>query len=113
MARAVRHRGPDGFGLALRRGAGLVSTRLAIFDIPPGWQPMQAPTAARSWSTTARSSTTPSCAAELEARGGIYLDDPSDTEVVLRLLERDGLAALDKLNGQFAFALVGAGPRAR
>ena len=28
----------------------------------------------------------------------------SDTEVVLRLLEREGLAALDRFNGQFAFA---------
>jgi asparagine synthase (glutamine-hydrolysing) len=42
MAAAVRHRGPDGFGLALDAGAGLVSTRLAIFDIPRGWQPFEA-----------------------------------------------------------------------
>ena len=34
MAAAIRHRGPDGFGLALDAGAGLVSTRLAIFDLP-------------------------------------------------------------------------------
>src|SRR4051794_23817228 len=40
MARALRHRGPDGFGLALDPGAGLVSTRLAIIDIAGGWQPM-------------------------------------------------------------------------
>ena len=41
MARAIRHRGPDGYGIASGGGAGLVSTRLAIFDIPSGWQPMQ------------------------------------------------------------------------
>ena len=40
MARAMRHRGPDGYGIATDAGAGFVSTRLAIFDIPGGWQPM-------------------------------------------------------------------------
>ena len=42
MAAAIRHRGPDGFGLALDAGAGLVSARLAIFDLPRGWQPLEA-----------------------------------------------------------------------
>ena len=37
MAGAIRHRGPDGYGIASGGGAGLVSTRLAIFDIPSGW----------------------------------------------------------------------------
>ena len=41
MARSIRHRGPDGFGLVLDHGAGLVSSRLAIFDIPGGWQPIE------------------------------------------------------------------------
>ncbi|HEY7152174.1 MAG TPA: hypothetical protein VH391_10875, partial [Solirubrobacterales bacterium] len=40
MARAIRHRGPDGYGLVLDAGAGLVSTRLAIVDLPCGWQPL-------------------------------------------------------------------------
>ena len=43
MARALRHRGPDGFGLLLDEGAGLVSARLAIFDLPRGWQPLVRP----------------------------------------------------------------------
>ena len=37
-------------------------------------------------------------------RGRRGFQTTSDTEVVHRLLERDGLAALDRLNGQFAFA---------
>jgi asparagine synthase (glutamine-hydrolysing) len=41
MAGAIGHRGPDGFGYALDRGAGLVNTRLSIFDLPGGWQPIQ------------------------------------------------------------------------
>ena len=48
MARAMRHRGPDGFGLALDPGAGLVSTRLAIVDLPGGWQPLAGRAAGRS-----------------------------------------------------------------
>ena len=54
-------------------------------------------------STTARSTTTSSCRKEL-ADAGERFETTSDTEVVLRLLERDGLAALDRFNGQFAFA---------
>ena len=95
MARAIRHRGPDGFGIALDAGAGLVSTRLAIFDIPGGWQPLEAAPAAACSSTTARSTTTSSCARSCE-RAGVAFETTSDTEVVLRLLERDGLAALHR-----------------
>ena len=65
--------------------------------------------AGRCSSTTARSSTTPSCA-RARARRDRFATT-SDTEVVLRLLERDGLAALDRLNGQFAFAWWEPGPR--
>ena len=62
MARAIRHRGPDGFGLLLDPGAGLVSTRLAIFDLEHGWQPLvDGSRPAASSSTTARSTTTRSC----------------------------------------------------
>ena len=43
-----------------------------------------APTAAISWSSTARSTTIASCARELEARGERF-STPSDTEVLLRL----------------------------
>jgi asparagine synthase (glutamine-hydrolysing) len=41
--------------------------------------------------------------AELSARGDDFATT-CDTEVVLKLLEREGVAALDRLNGQFAFA---------
>jgi len=110
MARAVRHRGPDGFGLALGQSAGFVSTRLAIFDIQHGWQPMQSDAGGTLIVYNGEVFNHPELRAEL-ARDGINLETTSDTEVVLRLLERDGLAALDKLNGQFAFAWWEPGPR--
>ena len=110
MARAVRHRGPDGFGLALGQSAGFVSTRLAIFDIQHGWQPMQSDAGGTLIVYNGEVFNHPELRAEL-ARDGINLETTSDTEVVHRLLERDGLAALDKLNGQFAFAWWEPGPR--
>jgi asparagine synthase (glutamine-hydrolysing) len=102
MAGALRHRGPDGFGLARDAGAGFVSTRLAIFDIPGGWQPMLG---ARGTLLVYNGEVYnhPELRAEL-ARGGHAFHTTSDTEVVHALLERDGLAALPRLNGQLALA---------
>jgi asparagine synthase (glutamine-hydrolysing) len=99
MAGALRHRGPDGWGLAREAGAGLVSTRLAIFDVPGGWQPMRG----ERGSLLVYNGEVYNHP-ELRAQLGGEFATTSDTEVVLRLLERDGLAALHRLNGQFAFA---------
>ncbi len=99
MAGALRHRGPDGWGMAREAGAGLVSTRLAIFDVPGGWQPMRGP-AGTLLVYNGEVYNHPELRREL---GGSFATT-SDTEVVHRLLERDGLAALHRLNGQFAFA---------
>jgi asparagine synthase (glutamine-hydrolysing) len=103
MAHAIRHRGPDGFGLALDPGAGLVSTRLAIFDIPGGWQPLEVADSGGMLVYNGEVYNHPELRAELSGRGEAFATT-CDTEVVLRLLERDGLGALDRLNGQFAFA---------
>lgn len=99
MAGALRHRGPDGWGLARGAGFGLVSTRLAIFDVPGGWQPMRGERG-----TLLVYNGEVYNHPELRRELGGAFRTTSDTEVVLRLLERDGLAALDRLNGQFAFA---------
>jgi asparagine synthase (glutamine-hydrolysing) len=99
MAAALRHRGPDGWGLAREPGVGLVSTRLAIFDVPGGWQPMRGERGTL-LVYNGEVYNHPELRAQL---GGAYRTT-SDTEVVHRLLERDGLAVLECLNGQFAFA---------
>ena len=103
MARAIRHRGPDGYGYVLDHGAGLVSARLSIFDLPGGWQPLEAEPGGNVLVYNGEVYNHPELRAGLEA-GGERLATTCDTEVVLRLLEREGLAALDRLNGQFAFA---------
>jgi asparagine synthase (glutamine-hydrolysing) len=103
MAGAIRHRGPDGFGLALDVGAGLVSTRLAIFDLPRGWQPFESGPGGSILVYNGEVYNHPELRAELSARGQRF-DTTCDTEVVLRSLEVDGLPSLDRFNGQFAFA---------
>ena len=103
MAAAIRHRGPDGFGLAHGDGAGLVSARLAIFDIPGGWQPSQAGGDGSTLVYNGEIYNHPELREGLRADGR-SLQTTCDTEVLHALLGRDGLSALDLLNGQFAFA---------
>jgi asparagine synthase (glutamine-hydrolysing) len=103
MAGAIRHRGPDGFGLAIDTGAGFVSTRLAIFDIPGGWQPLETDAGGGLLVYNGEVFNHPELRRELELRGE-WFSTSCDTEVLLRLLQRDGLGALERLNGQFAFA---------
>jgi asparagine synthase (glutamine-hydrolysing) len=103
MARAIRHRGPDGFGLALDDGAGLVSTRLAIIDLPHGWQPFESGPEGSILVYNGEVYNHTELAAEMKGRGESFATT-CDTEVVLRLLEREGPEALHRLNGQFSLA---------
>jgi asparagine synthase (glutamine-hydrolysing) len=102
MAAAIRHRGPDGYGIALDHGAGFVSTRLAIIDIPGGWQPLEA-AGGSLLVYNGEIYNHVELRREL-TRAGERFETHSDTEVALRLLEREGTAALDRFNGQFALA---------
>src|SRR4029079_10350180 len=96
MARAIRHRGPDGYGLALDAGAGLVSTRLAIVDLPCGWQPLASEDNGDLLVYSVEFYNRIELRDELAARGERF-ETSSDTEVVLRMLEREGLDALHRL----------------
>lgn len=111
MLGALRHRGPDGEGVWRdpANRAVLVHARLAILDLSPaGTQPMGceavAGRPAHSWlACNGEIYNFRELRAELEARGETFLGQ-SDTEVVLRLLEREGAAALHRLAGMFALA---------
>lgn len=103
MARAIRHRGPDGYGIASGGGAGLVSTRLAIFDIPSGWQPMQGAHRDTVMVYNGEVFNHYELRRELEAQGERFRTT-SDTEILLRLLDRDGPQALHRCNGQWGIA---------
>jgi asparagine synthase (glutamine-hydrolysing) len=110
MAAAMRHRGPDGYGYALDHGVGLVNTRLSIFDLPGGWQPIEDSPGGSLIVYNGEVYNHYELRRDLESRGETFRTT-SDTEIVLRLLEREGTACLDRFNGQFAFAWWQPGPR--
>lgn len=120
LTAALRHRGPDGEGAWCdpEGRAGLVHARLAILDpSDAGAQPMGWDGIVGGEVEYGGEKRSPSywivfngeiynfreLRAELESAGEIF-HGKSDTEVLLRLLMREGKAALLKLAGMFAFA---------
>lgn len=104
MAGELGHRGPDGVGLYLDAGLGLVNTRLSIVDLAGGDQPIGNEDG-RCWVVqNGEIYNHPELRRELEALGHRFRTD-SDTEVIVHAYEAWGLACLDRFNGPFAFAL--------
>ncbi|WP_308216136.1 asparagine synthase (glutamine-hydrolyzing) [Pseudonocardia humida] len=105
MLDRVRHRGPDDKGVLALPGAWLGHQRLSIIDVMGGHQPL----------TDAGETTW------IVGNGEIYnherltaglpdgvLQTKSDTEAALHMVMREGPAAVAKLNGMFAIAMVDA-----
>jgi asparagine synthase (glutamine-hydrolysing) len=106
LAVALRHRGPDSEGIHIARGSGLAHTRLAILDLSPtGAQPMLSPDGNYAIAFNGEVYNFAALRDELEAAGERFVGR-SDTEVVLRLLLREGPAALSRFDGMFALALL-------
>ncbi len=107
LAASLRHRGPDASGTwndALGF-VGLAHTRLAILDLTSsGNQPMSTPDGALHIVFNGEIYNFQALRADLEA-GGVQFKSHSDTEVILRLYERDGSAMLGRLHGMFALAI--------
>ena len=104
MAAAIRHRGPDGYGFSLGRRVGLAHVRLAIVDLAGGAQPMATEDGALIIVYNGEVYNWPELRDELTALGSRFRTR-CDTEVVLEAWRAWGPAALDRLNGQFAFAI--------
>lgn len=109
---AIRHRGPDDLGefswndpsSAVRVDLGL--TRLAILDLSEaGHQPMTLPGGRYTISFNGEITNYVELRDELIAAGEHFVSG-SDTEVLLKAWGRWGLAALDRLEGMFAFAVL-------
>jgi asparagine synthase (glutamine-hydrolysing) len=104
MASRIRHRGPDGGGIAGHPHATLGMTRLAIVDVPNGHQPMANDAGDIVIVYNGEVYNAPALRKELEARG-VKFHTRSDTEVILRLYEQDPDAVEEKLVGMWAFAI--------
>jgi asparagine synthase (glutamine-hydrolysing) len=106
MAERIAHRGPDGDGNWTDPdcGLGLVHTRLAIIDLSSsGAQPMHSPCGRYVLVFNGEIYNHRELRQGLESQGETFISS-SDSEVLLRLLMRQGKAALPRLVGMFAFA---------
>src|SRR5262249_35523901 len=105
MTNPVAHRGPDDSGYLENGPAALGHRRLSIIDLSAaGHQPM-ANDDASIWSAyTGECYNYLDLARELKAKG-VALRSHSDTEVLLRLYEREGERFLEKADGMFALAI--------
>ncbi|MBV9527820.1 asparagine synthase (glutamine-hydrolyzing) [Sphingomonas sp.] len=109
MANAIEHRGPDDSGTWIDADAGIAlgHRRLSIIDLSPaGHQPMASPSGRFVLVYNGELYNFREIRAELdEIAGGIQWRGESDTEVLLAAMDQWGVrAALDRLNGMFAFA---------
>ena len=106
MAQALLHRGPDDEGIhhQPRRGVALGNRRLSIIDLGGGHQPFVSDDGQIAVVQNGEIFNHVELAAELRAQG-VRLHTHSDTEVILRLYEREGIACLSRLNGMFAIAI--------
>src|SRR5690606_7652286 len=104
MAAALHHRGPDGYGLFTGRRVGLAHTRLSIIDRAGGAQPLGNEDGSVLVVFNGEIYNYVELRAELQARGHIFRSS-SDTEVLVHGWEEWGESMLDRLNGQWAFAI--------
>jgi asparagine synthase (glutamine-hydrolysing) len=106
MARSLVHRGPDDEGIHHdpQRGVAVGNRRLSIIDLAGGHQPFVSDDGRITVVQNGEIFNYVELADELRAQG-VRLDTRSDTEVLLRLYEREGLAFVQRLNGMFAIAI--------
>lgn len=106
MGEALRHRGPDDAGLHHDRARGVAvgNRRLSIIDLAGGRQPFVSDDGRIAVVQNGEIFNHLELAADLRAQG-VVLRTHSDTEVILRLYEREGMACLQRLNGMFAIAI--------
>ena len=106
MADALVHRGPDDEGLhhAGERGVAIGNRRLSIIDVAGGHQPFVSDDGRIAIVQNGEIFNYVELAQELR-REGVSLHSRSDTEVILRLYEREGIDCLARLNGMFSIAI--------
>lgn len=104
MAGALKHRGPDEFGIYRDRQAGLAHARLSIIDLESGQQPLSNERGTLWIAFNGEIFNYVELREELIARGHQFRTR-SDTEVIVHAYEEWGGDAFRRLNGQWAVAL--------
>jgi asparagine synthase (glutamine-hydrolysing) len=104
MAGALRHRGPDEFGLYRDGRAGLAHARLSIIDLATGQQPLANEDGSLWVVFNGEIFNYLELREELAALGHRFRTR-SDTEVIVHAYEAWGEGAFERFNGQFAVAL--------
>ena len=104
MTGALRHRGPDEFGLYRDEIAGLGSARLSIVDLEGGQQPIGNEDGTIWTVFNGEIFNYSEVRRDLESRRH-RLATACDTEVLVHLYEEYGPNFVERLNGQFAMAL--------
>ena len=111
MIGTIRYRGPDDVGIYSHGGVGLAHARLSIIDLAGGHQPMSIAQDALVITFNGEIFNYIELRNELIAKGHRFISS-SDTEVLLRLYQEEGERCVERLNGQWAFAIWDA-PRQR
>jgi asparagine synthase (glutamine-hydrolysing) len=105
MGNAISHRGPDAQGEYLDENIGLCHRRLSILDLSvAGNQPMFSDDGNVIIVFNGEIYNFLAIKKDLEAKGVIFKTG-TDTEVIIKLYEQEGVNCLAQLNGMFAFAL--------
>jgi asparagine synthase (glutamine-hydrolysing) len=105
MGESIAHRGPDAHGIYHQKNIGLCHRRLSIIDLSEaGKQPMLSHDGEYIIVFNGEIYNYQTLRQELLDEGCPFFSH-SDTEVILALYARDGKKMLDKINGQFAFAI--------
>lgn len=111
LARALRHRGPDGQGIKTWPEAALVHTRLSIIDLSgAGAQPMSNEDGTVWTVFNGEIYNHRELRHDLERRGHT-LRGHSDSAILPHLYEEEGIAFAEKLRGMFALAIYDVGQR--
>jgi asparagine synthase (glutamine-hydrolysing) len=104
MIGAIAHRGPDAQGFFADDAIALGHARLSILDLASGQQPMANADKSVWISFNGEIFNYVELREEMIARGRRFATN-SDTEVILQLYDELGTDCVNKLNGDFAFAL--------
>src|SRR2546423_1636808 len=104
MGAAIRHRGPDSYGFYTGPTVGLAHVRLRAVDPSGTGQPLASDDGQVVLASASEIFNHPELRLELEGRGHVFLTGCL-AEVLIHGYEEWGVGLLQKLDGQFAFAI--------